>query len=138
MAEQPLIRGAGRFFRRLGPRAQVALCQLPSTIVMVSLVVVAPAVWPGLLHNPMFVTGAALHIALFGCCLLIPWERFSPSASLAIPLLDLAALFLTRNGAYNQISGLSLLAIFPIIWLAASGMLARTSLIFIFVGQMLF
>ncbi|WP_269997533.1 sensor histidine kinase [Arthrobacter sp. B2a2-09] len=82
----------------------------------------------------MFVTGVVLHGILFLACLLVPWERLAPSAGLAIPILDLVALWFTRNGAFNAIPGLITLAIFPVIWLSASGMLSKSSLILSFVG----
>ncbi|MBT2514393.1 cell wall metabolism sensor histidine kinase WalK [Arthrobacter sp. ISL-30] len=137
MAEQVLMRGAGRFFRRLGPRAQVALCELPLTLIVGGVVIAAPAIWPSVLQNPMFISGIILHGILFLCCLLIPWERLAPHYTMVIPILDLFGIFLTRNGAYPIIPGLSLLAIFPVIWLAASGMLARTGLILSLLGPFL-
>ncbi|MGO4474447.1 sensor histidine kinase [Arthrobacter sp. M-10] len=85
----------------------------------------------------MFVTGVVLHGILFLGCLLVPWERLSPSAGLAIPILDFVALWFTRNGAFSAVPGLITLAIFPVIWLSASGMLSRTSLILSFVGPFL-
>jgi signal transduction histidine kinase len=137
VAEQLLMRGAGRFFRQLGPRAQVALCELPLTLIMAGIVIAAPTVWPTLFHNPMFLFGVVLHGILFLCCLFVPWERLDAKASMVIPILDLAAIFLTRNGAYPTIPGLSLLAIFPVIWLAASGILTRTTLILSIVAPFL-
>ncbi|WP_404497599.1 sensor histidine kinase [Arthrobacter sp. GAS37] len=85
----------------------------------------------------MFVTGVLLHGILFLSCLLVPWERLAPDAGLAIPILDFVALWFTRNGAFNAIPGLITLAIFPVIWLSASGMLSKTSLILSFVGPFL-
>jgi signal transduction histidine kinase len=107
----------------------VALCELPLALIIATVVIIAPSLWPGILKNPMFVVGVFLHGILFLCCVLVPWERLAPRTILVIPILDLAALFLTRNGAYPALPGLSLLAIFPIIWLAASGMMARTGII---------
>jgi signal transduction histidine kinase len=39
-----------------------------------------------------------------------------------------------RNGAAPLLPGLAVLAVFPVIWLSASGMLARTSLVLSFLG----
>ncbi|WP_245953439.1 sensor histidine kinase [Arthrobacter silvisoli] len=85
----------------------------------------------------MFLTGVVLHAILFLACLLVPWERLEPHASLAIPILDLLALCFTRNGAFGVIPGLTVLSVFPVIWLAASGMLSKTSLILSFAGPFL-
>ncbi|WP_326493964.1 sensor histidine kinase [Arthrobacter sp. MMS18-M83] len=134
MIEQPFFRKAARFFRKLQPRARLAICELPVTLIVVGLAIAAPTFWPGLIQNLWFVTGVLLHGILFLGCLLVPWERLPPSLSLTIPILDLVALCFTRNGAFNAIPSLSALALFPVIWLSASGMLSRTSMILSFVG----
>ncbi|WP_345035213.1 PAS domain-containing sensor histidine kinase [Arthrobacter methylotrophus] len=134
MSEQPLFRKAARFFRKLQPRVRLAICELPVTLIVAVVVIAAPAFWPGLIQNWLFLTGVFLHGILFLACLLIPWERLPPSLSLTIPILDLVALCFTRNGAFNVMPGLNTLAIFPVIWLSASGMLSRTSLILSFAG----
>lgn len=112
----------------------MAICELPVTLIVGGLAIAAPTLWPGLIQNWLFVTGVFLHGILFLGCLLIPWERLAPSLSLTIPVLDLVALCFTRNGAFSAIPGLITLAIFPVIWLSASGMLPRTSMILSFVG----
>jgi signal transduction histidine kinase len=137
MSDRLLARKANRYFERLGPRAQVALCQLPLTLVIAALVLAAPSFWPGLLNSSGFVAGLVLHGILFLSCFLVPWERLRPSACLVIPALDLLAIWLSRNGAGQILPGLALLAIFPVIWLSASGMAARTSLILSFFGPLL-
>jgi signal transduction histidine kinase len=137
VSDRLLARKANRYFKRLGPRAQVALCQLPLTLVVAALVLAAPSFWPGLLDSPGFVAGLVLHAVLFLSCFLVPWERLRPSACLVIPALDLLAIWLSRNGAGQTLPGLAVLAIFPVIWLSASGMAARTSLILSFVGPLL-
>src|SRR5205085_5948506 len=45
--------------------------------------------------------------------------------------------FFTRNGAINAIPGLSVVALFPVIWLSASGLLPKLSLILSFLGPFL-
>jgi len=134
LSEQAILRTAGRLFRKLRPRARLAVCELPLTVIVAGLVVAAPHLWPGLLQNWMFLTGVVLHALLFLGCLLIPWERLEPNVSLAIPILDLVALCFTRNGAFSVIPGLTVLSVFPVIWLAASGLLSKTSLILSFAG----
>ena len=137
MADRLLQRGAARYFRRLGPRGQVALCQLPLTLIVVAVGIATPFAWPILLNNPVYISGIVLHCILFVACFLVPWERLNPSAYLVIPVLDLLAIWLARNGAGTVLPGLVTLAIFPVIWLSASGMLARTSIILSFVGPLL-
>lgn len=133
-SDRLIARTVDRYFRRLGPRAQVALCQLPLTVIIVALVIAAPAAWPAVLASELFVASLVLHALLFAGCLLVPWERLGPHAQLAIPILDLLAIGLSRNGAAPNLQGLSVLAIFPVIWLSASGIAAKTGIILSFFG----
>ncbi|WP_066293227.1 sensor histidine kinase [Arthrobacter sp. B6] len=137
MTEKLVQRGIGRYFGALNPRTQVALCQLPLTLIVLALGIATPFAWPDLLHSPLYVVGLLLHGILFAACFLIPWERLHSSAYLVIPVLDLLAIGLSRNGAGTLVPGLVILAIFPIIWLSASGMLARTSMVLSIVGPLL-
>ncbi|WP_461172058.1 ATP-binding protein [Arthrobacter sp. Z1-9] len=137
MAERLFPRGPARFFQRLGPRAQVALCQLPLTLIVAALAVATPFAWPTLLHSPLFLAGVFLSGILFLGCLLVPWERLTHRPYLLVPILDFVAIGLLRNGAAPLLPGLAVLAVFPVIWLSASGMLARSSLVLSFFGPML-
>jgi signal transduction histidine kinase len=127
LGEQLLVRDTDRFFRRLKPRAQVALCQLPVTVILAALAVAAPAVWPALMESPFFIAAILLAAGLFVACFLVPWERLPANAYLVIPILDFVVIGLARNGAVPAVGGLGVLAIFPVIWLSASGAIARTS-----------
>jgi signal transduction histidine kinase len=137
MAERLFGRRIGRYFRTLGPRMQVALCQLPLTLIVMGVAIATPFAWPILLQSPLYIFGIVLHIVMFVACFLVPWERLATNAYVVIPVLDLLAIGLSRNGAAPLLPGLSILAIFPVIWLSASGMLARTSLVLSFVGPFL-
>ena len=137
MAEPLFHRGPGRIFRRLGTRAQVALCQLPLTLIVAAISVATPFAWPSLMHSPVYMAGIVMNAILFlGCCL-IPWERLAHRPYLLIPVLDFAAIGFLRNGAAPLLPGLAVLVVFPIIWLSASGMLARSSLVLSFLGPFL-
>ncbi|WP_320536218.1 sensor histidine kinase [Pseudarthrobacter sp. IC2-21] len=137
MAVHPSQRGVAHYFRKLGRRTQVALCQLPLSMLVGLLGVATPFTWPSLLASPAYVAGIGLHLALFAACFVIPWERMPSSAYLSIPVLDLLAIGLLRNGAAPHLPGLAILVVFPIIWLAASGMLVRTTLLLSAVGPFL-
>ncbi len=137
MAERLFPRGPARFFQRLGPRSQVALCQLPLTLIVAALAIATPFAWPTLLHSPLFLAGILLSGILFLGCLLVPWERLAHRPYLLIPILDFVAIGLLRNGAAPLLPGLAVLTVFPVIWLSASGMLARSSLVLSFFGPML-
>src|SRR6478735_4896797 len=137
MAEPLFHRGPGRIFRRLGTRAQVALCQLPITVIVAIITVATPLAWPSLTHSPLYLAGIALQAILFLACFLVPWERLGHRAYLLVPVLDFAAIGFLRNGAAPLLPGLAVLVVFPVIWLSASGMLTRTSLVLSFVGPFL-
>lgn len=132
-----MLRDAKRFFQHLGTRGQVVLCQSPLTLFLVGVVVAAKWAWPGLLGNPLFLASCAFNAMIFLGCFLVPWERFPPSAWLIVPVLDFAGVWAIRNAALDVVPGLSLLAIFPIIWLSASGLHARSSVILSFLGPVL-
>ena len=136
MADSLFQRGPARFFRGLGTRSQVALCQLPLTLLVAVLAAATPFAWPTLLHSPPYLAGIVLHTVLFLACFLVPWERLEHRPYLLIPVLDFAAIGLLRNGAAPLLPGLAVLVVFPVIWLSASGMLARSSLVLSFVGPM--
>ncbi|MGX5715266.1 sensor histidine kinase [Arthrobacter sp. MAHUQ-56] len=134
MAEPTFHRGPGRIFRRLGPRAQVGLCQLPLTLFVAVIAVATPLAWPSLMHSPLYLSGVMLSGILFLGCFLVPWERLPHRPYLLIPVLDFVAIGLLRNGAAPLLPGLAVLVVFPVIWLSASGMLARSSLVLSFLG----
>jgi hypothetical protein len=136
MAEHLFQRGPARFFRGLGPRAQVVLCQLPLTLIVAALAVATPFAWPTLLHSPIYMAGILLHGILFLGCFLVPWERLAHRPYLIVPILDFVAIGLMRNGAAPLLPGLAVLVVFPVIWLSASGMLTRSSLVLSFFGSL--
>ncbi|MEJ1192795.1 ATP-binding protein [Pseudarthrobacter sp. NPDC055928] len=137
MPDGLLQRGTARYFRNLGQRGQVALCQLPLTLIVAAMAVATPLAWPSLMHSPLYLSGLVLHGILFVACFVTPWERLGPQAYLAVPILDLLAIGLLRNGASPLLPGLAILAIFPVIWLSASGLMARTSIVLSVIGPML-
>jgi signal transduction histidine kinase len=127
LGEQLLVRDTDRFFRRLKPRVQVALCQLPVTVLLAGLAVAAPAVWPTLIANGVFIASILLMAGIFVACFLVPWERLPANAYLVIPILDFVVIGLARNGAVPAVAGLGVLAIFPVLWLSTSAAFARTT-----------
>jgi signal transduction histidine kinase len=127
LGDQLLVSDTDRFYRRLKPRGQVALCQLPVTVLLAALAVAAPAVWPALMESDAFIAAIVLMAGLFVACFLVPWERLPANAYLVIPILDFVVIGLARNGAVPAVAGLGILVIFPVIWLSASGAFARTA-----------
>ncbi|WP_087873951.1 sensor histidine kinase [Arthrobacter globiformis] len=137
MGEQVLVRDTDQFFRRLKPRVQVALCQLPVTVILAALAIAAPAVWPTLIQSSVFIAAIVMMVATFLGCFLVPWERLPPNAYLVIPILDLVIIGLARNGAVPAVAGLGVLAIFPVIWLSSSDTFPRTTIFLSFFGPLL-
>lgn len=115
----------------------MALCQLPVTLILAALAIAAPSVWPTLIENAVFIASIVLMGALFLACFLVPWERLPVNAHLVIPILDLLVIGLARNGAVPAVAGLGVLAIFPVIWLSASGSFVKTSILLSFFGPLL-
>ncbi|MDP9694111.1 UNVERIFIED_ORG: signal transduction histidine kinase [Arthrobacter globiformis] len=132
-----LVRDTDRFFRRLRPRVQVALCQLPVTVILAALAIAAPAVWPTLIESPVFIAAIVMMVTTFLACFLVPWERLPPNAYLVIPILDMVVIGLARNGAVPAVAGLGVLAIFPVIWLSSSDNFPRTTIFLSFFGTFL-
>jgi signal transduction histidine kinase len=137
LGEHVLVRDTDRFFRRLQPRVQVALCQLPVTVILAALAIAAPAVWPTLIESPVFIAAIVMMVTTFLACFLVPWERLPPNAYLVIPILDMVVIGLARNGAVPAVAGLGVLAIFPVIWLSSSDNFPRTTIFLSFFGTLL-
>ncbi|MFE4834303.1 sensor histidine kinase [Arthrobacter sp. NPDC056691] len=132
-----LVLDTDRFFRRLRPRVQVALCQLPVTVLLAALAIAAPAVWPTLIESGVFIAAIIMMVTTFIGCFLVPWERLPPNAYLLIPILDMVVIGLARNGAVPAVAGLGVLAIFPVIWLSSSEDFPRTTVFLSFFGPLL-
>jgi len=137
VAETSLAPSADRFFRALGPRTQVILCQLPLSFVVLALAVTAFFAWPGIFGNGVFLMALGMHALLFLACILLPWEKLGPYVPLFIPMFDFIAIWLTRLGVPPGVPGLGVLAIFPVIWVSASSLPARSSLFLSFCGPLL-
>jgi signal transduction histidine kinase len=105
----------------------MVLSQLPLTVIIGSIALAAPAVWPGLMDEPLFQVSLLIHAVLFALCWVVPWKRLPPVATLSIPAGDVIALILSRTGAIEHLPGQSILMIFPIIWLASSGRYPKAS-----------
>jgi len=122
LSERRLVSGVGvdRHFGALHPRARVLASQLPLTVLLAAGVAAAPAAWNLHLASAWGQAALALHAALFLACLLVPWQRFGPLAPLVIPVLDLAAIGLSRVAAAEELPGLGVLSVLPVVWISAS------------------
>ncbi len=86
------------------------------------------------MDNPLFVTFLVSQLVIMALCYLIPWDRLPYTSFLVIPLLDFISIALGREGGQESLTGISLLAVFPVIWLCASGYYPRTAVVALLPG----
>jgi signal transduction histidine kinase len=114
-------------FHAISLRGRVVISQLPLSVTMLLL---AAGMW--LFHAPLLGSSLvqlsmAANAALLAACFLMPWERLPYPSFLLIPMLDFIPIALLREGAGSSLTGVGLLATFPVIWLAASGQFRRSA-----------
>lgn len=138
----PVAWAAGRlnFFRRPFHehrlRDRVALSQTPLFVTTLLTAGLMWAYFPWSMNNPLFVAFLISQVAIMALCYAVPWHRLPHTSFLIIPLLDFASIALGREGGQESLTGLSLLAVFPVIWLCASGYYPRSSLWLSFLGPL--
>ncbi len=114
-------------FHELSMRSRVLLSQLPF---FVTTVVLVAGIW--VVHEPLrqdlrVQLALALTVALTALCVLVPWDRLPYGAFLVVPVLDFVPLTLLREGTLNTVTGVGVMAAFPVIWFTGSGVLPRAS-----------
>lgn len=124
--------GGLRFFRRqfheYSLRDRVAMSQMPLFITTLLTVFLVWAFFPGTMGNPLFASFVVSQLVLMVLCYVIPWERLPFTSFLVIPLLDFVSIAVGREGGQDSLTGISLLAVFPVIWLCASGYYPKAAL----------
>jgi two-component system phosphate regulon sensor histidine kinase PhoR len=115
-----------RQFHELTLRVRVILSQLPLSLTVLLILVGGAAFHQELFASQAFLLGVALHAVLLALCVLVPWDRLPYASFIVIPLLDFIPIGFMRYGAGAVITGVGLLTVFPVIWLAASGLFPRT------------
>jgi two-component system, OmpR family, phosphate regulon sensor histidine kinase PhoR len=124
--------GRIRFFRRpfheYRLTERVALSQMPLFVTTILTAFLMGAFFPATMNNPLFVAFLVSQAAIMALCYLVPWERLPYTSFLILPLLDFASIALGREGGQESLTGISLLAVFPVIWLCASGYYPRAAL----------
>ncbi|MEV7647013.1 ATP-binding protein [Arthrobacter sp. NPDC089319] len=116
-------------FHALSLRGRVVMSQLPLSITMLFLCVGTWILYPPLVWDPQFGLSMVLNAVLLAACFLVPWDKLPYPSFLLIPLLDFVPIALLREGTGSVLTGVGLLAAFPVIWLAASGQFPRLSVI---------
>lgn len=128
------------FFRRpfheYSLRGRVTLSQMPLSITAGLTAVLVLLFFPGTLENPMFMAFLVTQVLLLALCYLTPWDRLPFGTFLVIPVLDFVSIALGREGGQEGLTGVSLLAVFPVIWLCASGLYPRAALLVSFLAPL--
>ena len=128
------------FFRRpfheYSMRGRVMLSQIPLAITAGLTAVLMLMFFPGTLANPLFIAFMLTQVLILGVCYFTPWHRLPYASFLAIPFLDFVSIALGREGGQESLTGISLLAVFPVIWLCASGIYPRTALLMSFLAPL--
>ncbi|MHA7208775.1 sensor histidine kinase [Arthrobacter sp. MDT1-65] len=123
-------------FHELTLRARVILSQLPLSLTVLLILVGGVLFHRDLFGSQSFLVGVGLQALLLLVCVVVPWDRLPHASFLVIPLLDFIPIGLMRYGAGTVITGVGLLAVFPVIWLAASGLFPRAALAAGFLGSL--
>ncbi|PTT59119.1 sensor histidine kinase [Arthrobacter sp. HMWF013] len=116
--------------------SRVVLSQAPLSVTALFTTFLVLAFFPGVFENPLFVTFLVSQLVITALCFLVPWDRLPFTSFLLIPLLDFVSIGVGREGGQDSLTGLSLLAAFPVIWLCASGYYPRTARWLSFVGPL--
>ena len=109
-------------FHDLSMRGRVVLSQMPLNLTLLLVWGIMAVVHHD--EHPVhteFLVGQALALLLLALCALLPWDRIPYGLFLVIPFLDLVPIALVRQSAGGEVPGLGLLAVFPMMWLAGSG-----------------
>lgn len=125
-----------RAFHEYSLRGRVALSQMPLSITAGLTAALVLLFFPETLGNPLFLTFLATQALLLILCFAVPWERLPFETFLVIPLLDFVSIALGREGGQESLTGISLLSVFPVIWLCASGVFPRTALLMSFLAPL--
>ncbi|MDR6506923.1 HAMP domain-containing sensor histidine kinase [Arthrobacter oryzae] len=96
------------------------MSQLPLSVTLFLVAIAAAIFSPATLADDGFRIALLAHVTLFGLCLAVPWGRLHPEAFTLIPVLDCVAIGFTRQAGGPSFNVLSLLLVFPVVWLSVS------------------
>jgi signal transduction histidine kinase len=125
-----------RAFHEYSLRGRVTLSQMPLSITAGLTAALMLLFFTETLGNPLFLAFLATQVLILILCFAVPWERLPFESFLVIPLLDFVSIALGREGGQESLTGISLLAVFPVIWLCASGLYPRTALLMSFLAPL--
>ncbi|MBT2515265.1 cell wall metabolism sensor histidine kinase WalK [Arthrobacter sp. ISL-30] len=125
-----------RAFHEYTLRDRVVLSQFPLTVTSCIAAIIVVLFFRESLENPFFVLFLLLQGLALLLCYLVPWEKLPFPSFLSIPVLDLISIGLGREGDQEGLTGISLLAVFPVIWFCASGLYPRAAIAMSFLGPL--
>jgi two-component system phosphate regulon sensor histidine kinase PhoR len=125
-----------RQFHEYSLRGRVMLSQTPLAVTAGLTVVLMLMFFPETLANPLFIAFLVMQVLILALCYAVPWDRLPFASFLVIPYLDFVAIALGREGGQESLTGISLLAVFPVIWLCASGLYPRTAMLMSFLAPL--
>ncbi|MBG6184650.1 signal transduction histidine kinase [Arthrobacter sp. CAN_A214] len=130
-----LPKNPARSGRHAGRRRKIVLSESALTVTLFLTVVLGLIQNPRLLESGSILAGLLLHLVVLTACVAIPWSGVPIRTALIIPLMDFVALGFIRSGAGESLSGVGLLAAFPVVWLAASRVSTAVAVGASFVGS---
>ncbi|GAB3544254.1 sensor histidine kinase [Arthrobacter tumbae] len=123
-----------RQFHEMSMRSRVLLSQAPLSITTALLaagsIFFHPIVWT----SAAFQWGMVLSGVILVLCAVLPWDRLPYGLFLLIPVLDFVPIALMRFGSGTEVLGIGLMAVFPVLWLSASGLYPRLCLALSLIG----
>lgn len=122
---------AGRIdalFAGLGARGRVVLSHLPLTVTVVLIVAAAALFSPETLVDERFRLALLGHSVIFVACVAVPWGRLPAPVLSVVPVLDCLAIGFTREAGGPSFNILSLMLVFPVIWLSVGRQRSRVLL----------
>lgn len=127
----------GRHFGELPLGRRILLSQLPLTLASALMVLVDLLFADGqVIADPWFQTGLLIIAVLTVAAGTVPWQRFARGSYWVIPLLDLIGIAFLAAGAYPVLTGLPMLAMFPVFWMAWSALYPRSTVVVGFVATL--
>lgn len=124
-----------RQFHEMSMRSRVLLSQAPLSVTTALLAVGSIFFHPTVWTSAAFQWGMILSGAILLLCALTPWDRLPYGLFLIIPVINFVPVGLLRFGADTEILGIGLMAVFPVLWLTASGLYPRLCLAVSLIGS---
>lgn len=112
--------GANRRFHLMDTRERVIASHRPFFVSVVVVCLIAVVNMPTIFTNGFFLFGLVTTVVGTIAGLIVPWTRFSSPVYWAIPLTEFVAVGALRVGGGEFLTGVSLIAVFPVFWLAWS------------------